>query len=242
MTSSYWFSLLVRAPLVILSTALFGTLSMIASLWDGSGRQQFRIARVWARPLLWAAGARVRAVGLEKIDPRGTYVICPNHVSYMDTPVLLAWLPVEFSFMAKEELLKLPFIGGHLRRAGNISVPLDDPRAALRVLSAAGKAMQENGVSVLVFPEGGRSASGELREFKDGAAYLAIKAQAPLVPVALIGVRDILPMHSHHLRPGRVTMRVGDPIPTAGSKPSDRTELTARLHAAVRELLEQGHA
>lgn len=242
MTSSYWFSLLVRAPLVILSTALFGTLSMIASLWDRSGRQQFRIARVWARTLLWAAGARVRAVGLEKIDPRGTYVICPNHVSYMDTPVLLAWLPVEFRFMAKEELLKLPFIGGHLRRAGNISVPLDDPRAALRVLSAAGKAMQENGVSVLVFPEGGRSASGELREFKDGAAYLAIKAQAPLVPVALIGVRDILPMHSHYLRPGRVTMRVGDPIPTAGSKPSDRTELTARLHAAVRELLEQGHA
>ncbi|MGC8760058.1 MAG: lysophospholipid acyltransferase family protein [Bryobacteraceae bacterium] len=242
MTSSYWFSLLGRAPLVILSTALFGTLSMIASLWDRSGRQQFAIARVWARTLLWAAGARVRAVGLEKIDPRGTYVICPNHVSYMDTPVLLAWLPVEFRFMAKEELLKLPFIGGHLRRAGNISVPLDDPRAALRVLSAAGKAMQENGVSVLVFPEGGRSASGELREFKDGAAYLAIKAQAPLVPVALIGVRDILPMHSHHLRPGRVTMRVGDPIPTAGSKPSDRTELTARLHAAVRELLEQGHA
>ncbi|MGB9611480.1 MAG: lysophospholipid acyltransferase family protein [Bryobacteraceae bacterium] len=242
MTSSYLFSLLVRAPLVILSTALFGTLSMIASLWDRSGRQQFAIARVWARTLLWAAGARVRAVGVEKIDPRGTYVICPNHVSYMDTPVLLAWLPVEFRFMAKEELLKLPFIGGHLRRAGNISVPLDDPRAALRVLSAAGKAMQENGVSVLVFPEGGRSASGELREFKDGAAYLAIKAQAPLVPVALIGVRDILPMHSHHLRPGRVTMRVGDPIPTAGSKPSDRTELTARLHAAVRELLEQGHA
>lgn len=242
MTSSYWFSLLVRAPLVILSTAFFGTLSMIASLWDRSGRQQLAIARVWARTLLRAAGARVKAVGLEKIDPRGTYVICPNHVSYMDTPVLLAWIPVEFRFMAKEELLKIPFIGGHLRRAGNISVPLDDPRAALRVLSAAGRAMQENGVSVLVFPEGGRSETGELREFKDGAAYLAIKAQVPLVPVGLIGVRDILPMHSHHLRPGRVTLRVGDPIPTVGCKPQDRTELTARLHAAVRALLEQGHA
>ncbi len=160
----------------------------------------------------------------------------------MDTPVLLTCIPVNFRFLAKEELLKIPFIGGHLKRAGNISVPLDDPRAALRVLSAAGRAMQENGVSMLVFPEGGRSVTGELREFKDGAAYLAIKAQAPLVPVALIGVRDILPMHSHHLKPGKVTLRVGDPIPTAGCKPSDRTELTARLHAAVRELLEQGHA
>jgi 1-acyl-sn-glycerol-3-phosphate acyltransferase len=242
MTSSYWFSLLVRAPLVILATAVMGTLSLIASLWDKDGRQQLAIARLWARMLLWAAGARVTVVGREKLDPAGTYVICPNHVSYMDTPVLLTYIPVNFRFMAKEELLSIPFIGGHLKRAGNISVPLDDPRAALRVLSAASKAMQENGVSMLVFPEGGRSESGQLREFKDGAAYLAIKAQAPLVPLALIGVRDILPMHSHHLKPGRVTLRIGDPIPTAGCKPADRTELTARLHAAVRALLEMGHA
>jgi 1-acyl-sn-glycerol-3-phosphate acyltransferase len=242
MTSSYWFSLLVRAPLVILSTAVMGTLSLIASLWDRSGRQQLAIARVWARMLLAAAGARVAVVGKDKLDPRGVYVVCPNHVSYMDTPVLLTHIPVNFRFLAKEELLAIPFIGGHLKRAGNISVPLDDPRAALRVLSAAGKAMQENGVSMLVFPEGGRSESGELREFKDGAAYLAIKAQVPLVPVALIGVRDILPMHSHHLRPGRVTLRIGDPIPAAGLKTSDRAELTARLHSAVRALLDQGHA
>ncbi|MEJ5367937.1 MAG: lysophospholipid acyltransferase family protein [Bryobacteraceae bacterium] len=242
MTSSYWFSLLVRAPLVILATALMGTLSLIASLWDRSGRQQLAIARVWARMLLWAAGARVTAIGKEKLDPSGVYVVCPNHVSYMDTPVLLTHIPLNFRFLAKQELLSIPFIGGHLKRAGNISVPLDDPRAALRVLSAAGRAMQENGVSLLVFPEGGRSESGELREFKDGAAYLAIKAQVPLVPVALIGVRDILPMHSHHLRPGRVTLRIGDPIPTAGLKTSDRTELTARLHSAVRALLDQGHA
>ncbi len=242
MTSSYWFSLLVRAPLVILATAVMGTLSLIASLWDCDGRQQLHIARVWARLLLLAAGARVTVIGREKLDPRGVYVVCPNHVSYMDTPVLLTHIPVNFRFLAKEELLAIPFIGGHLRRAGNISVPLDDPRAALRVLSAAGRAMLENGVSMLVFPEGGRSVTGELREFKDGAAYLAIKAQVPLVPVALIGVRDILPMHSRHIRPGRVTLRIGDPIPTAGCKPSDRTELTARLHAAVRSLLDQGHA
>ncbi len=242
MTSSYCFSLLVRAPLVILATALMGTLSLIASLWDRSGRQQLAIARVWAHMLLWAAGARVTVVGKDKLGPRGVYVVCPNHVSYMDTPVLLTHIPVNFRFLAKEELLAIPFIGGHLKRAGNISVPLDDPRASLRVLSAAGKAMQESGVSLLVFPEGGRSESGELREFKDGAAYLAIKAQVPLVPVALIGVRDILPMHSHHLRPGRVTLRIGDPIPAAGLKTSDRAGLTARLHSAVRALLDQGHA
>lgn len=242
MTSSYWFSLLVRAPLVILATAVMGTLSLIASTWDRNGTQQLAIARLWARMLLWAAGARVTVAGKEKLDPRGVYVVCPNHVSYMDTPVLLTHIPVNFRFLAKQELLSIPFIGGHLKRAGNISVPLDDPRAALRVLSAAGKAMRESGVSMLVFPEGGRSESGELREFKDGAAYLAIKAQAPLAPVAIIGVRDILPMHSHHLRPGRLTLRIGDPIPTEGLTTADRADLTARLHAAVRALLDQGHA
>lgn len=242
MTSSYPFALLVRAPLIILATAVMGTISLITALWDSDGRQQLAVARVWARLLLRLAGARVTAVGVEKLDRRASYVVCPNHVSYMDTPVLLAHIPVNFRFLAKKELFKIPFIGGHLKRAGNISVPLDDPRAALRVLSAAGKALKERGQSMLVFPEGGRSESGQLREFKDGAAYLAIKGGVPLVPVAIIGVRNILPMHSHYVRPGKVTLRVGDPIPTAGLKPGDRAALTMRLHEAVGQLQQLGHA
>jgi 1-acyl-sn-glycerol-3-phosphate acyltransferase len=241
-TSSYLFGIFVRAPLIVLDTAVMGSISYATAFFDPTGEKQLKVARAWARHLLACAGARVTVVGLERLDPRACYVLCPNHVSYMDTPVLLANVPNSFRFLAKEELFRIPFIGGHLERAGNISVPLEDPRAALRVLSQAGKGMREKGVSMLVFPEGGRSESGELQPFKDGAALLAIKAQAPMVPIGIIGVRDVLPMHSHHVRPGRVTLRIGNPIPTEGKEIRDRTALTERLSRDITALIAQGHA
>lgn len=242
MTLSYLIAVLVRAPLIILSTAVMGSISLIVALWDSEGTKQLAVARAWARSLLWFAGARVRVVGAEKLCAKASYIVCPNHVSYFDTPVLLAHVHVNFRFLAKKELFSIPFIGGHLKRAGNISVPLDDPRGALKVLSAAGKALKERGLSMLVFPEGGRSVTGELQEFKDGATYLAIKGGVPVVPVAIIGVRDILPMHSHHVRPGVVTLRIGDPIPTEGLTGSARTELTERIYNEILSMQRLGHA
>jgi 1-acyl-sn-glycerol-3-phosphate acyltransferase len=240
MTSSYPIAVLIRAPLIILATAVMGSISLVTALWDSDGRQQLAVARVWARILLWCGGVRVKVVGAEKLDPRASYVVCPNHVSYFDTPVLLSNVPVNFRFLAKQELFSIPFIGGHLKRAGNISVPLEDPRAALRVLSAAGKAMKERGLSMLVFPEGGRSEDGLLQPFKDGAAYLAIKGGVPLVPIAIIGVREILPMHSHHVRPGKVTLRVGDPISTEGKTSGDRADLTQQVFDSIQAMQRQG--
>lgn len=242
MTSSYLFGVAVRAPLIILDTAVMGSISYLTAFFDPTGEKQLRVARAWARHLLAYAGARVTVAGRENLDPGACYVLCPNHVSYMDTPTLLAHIPNSFRFLAKEELFKIPFIGGHLERAGNISVPLDDPRAALRVLSQAGKGMREKGVSMLVFPEGGRSETGELQPFKDGAALLAVKAQAPMVPIGIIGIRDVLPMHSHYVRPGKVTLRIGKPISTEGKDIRDRTALTGLLYQEISALLAQGHA
>ena len=240
MTSSYPIAVLIRAPLIILATAVMGSISLVTALWDSDGRQQLAVARVWARILLWCGGVRVKVVGVDKLDPHGSYVVCPNHVSYFDTPVLLSSVPVNFRFLAKQELFSIPFIGGHLKRAGNISVPLEDPRAALQVLTAAGKAMKERGLSMLVFPEGGRSEDGSLQPFKDGAAYLAVKGGVPIVPIAIIGVREILPMHSHHVRPGRVTLRVGDLIYTEGKVSGDRAELTQQIFDSIIAMQRQG--
>jgi 1-acyl-sn-glycerol-3-phosphate acyltransferase len=242
MPLSFLIALLVRDPLIILSTAVMGSINLISALWDKEGHLQLSIARAWARMLLVIAGARVTVVGLEKVQANASYVISPNHVSYMDTPALLANIPVRFRFLAKEGLFKVPFIGHHLQKAGHIAVPLDDPRAALKVLSSAGKAMKDRGLSMLVFPEGGRSEDGELQPFKDGAAYLAIKGGVPIVPVALIGIRDVLPMHSMHVKPGRVTLRIGDPIPTEDLGPSDRSALTERIFQEIQMLRELGHA
>ena len=236
MSTSYLIALLIRDPLVLVSTAIMGSISVIVALWDINGNAQLKVARAWARILLFIAGAKVKTIGLEKLEQGVSYVIVSNHVSYMDTPVLLAHLPVNFRFMAKQELFKVPFIGPHLTKAGHISVPLDDWRAALKVLANVGVVLIEKGQSVLMFPEGGRSGDGELQEFKDGAAYLAIKGAVKILPVCIIGIYDVLPMHSGHMRPAKVTLRIGNPIDVTGMKTSDRGALTDRLKGAIREM------
>jgi 1-acyl-sn-glycerol-3-phosphate acyltransferase len=228
-------AVLITDPLIIIATAAFGTVNLIAALFNASEERQIEIARAWSRRLLRITGVKVKVEGLEHINTSGAYVFVSNHVSYMDTPVIFANIPVQFRFMAKKELFSLPFIGTHLKRAGHISVPLE-AKAYLRVLTEAGRLVRERGISLLVFPEGGRSETGELIEFKDGAAYLAIKAGAPIVPVGLTGMYDILPMHSVHMRAGHVTLRIGEPIETAGMTLHDRGRLTQQLRDRVAEL------
>jgi 1-acyl-sn-glycerol-3-phosphate acyltransferase len=242
MSLSYLRAVLIIDPLILLATAIMGSISAVASFFERDGRRQHAIACRWGWMLTVIAGARVRVIGREKLDPRVAYVLCPNHLSYMDTPVLLTHLPVPFRFLAKSELFAIPFIGGHLARAGHVAVPLEDPRGSVKVLTEAGRKMRENGLSMLVFPEGGRSEDGVLQPFREGAAYLAIKAEAPLVPIAIVGVRNVLPMHSHHVRPGRVTLRIGDPIPTAPLKSHDRLALTDQARQSIIAMLSQGQA
>jgi len=232
-------SLLFVDPLIILSTILCGTVSQIVSLFDPAGHQQIRIGQVWARSLLWIAGVKVEVDGLEHIRQDTCYVFVPNHLSYMDTPVLLGTFPANFRFLAKEPLFRIWFMGWHLKRAGHVSVPLENPRASVRSLAHAATLIHSHKVSLLIFSEGGRSADGALQEFKDGAAYLAIKAQAPLVPVALIGTREILAMHSLTFHRGRVKVRIGEPIPTAGMTPHQRSELSERARQQIATMLEE---
>ena len=225
----------ITDPLIILATALAGTVSLVVSVFDGSGRAQLAVARWWGRMLLAIAGVKVRVEGAEKLSPEGGYVFVSNHLSYMDIPVLFACLPVKIRFLAKKSLFWIPFIGFHLRRAGHIPVDRGNTRASLRTLAQAARLVRERQVSVLIFPEGGRS-PGAMREFKEGAAYVAVKAGVPAVPVGLIGTRQVLQMDSLLPRRAGVTLRIGDPIPTAGLKVHDHEALTRELQERVAEL------
>lgn len=229
-------SLLFSTPLIALATIVMGTFSIIASLFDGTGKSQHRLARIWARMLLAVSFIRVRSKGLEKLDPQGSYVFVANHGSYMDIPAMLTVLPQQFRFFAKQGLYRIPFLGTHLKRAGHLPVDRTNVRSSLKSMSEGAQIVKQRGISVLLFPEGGRSLEG-LHEFKEGAAYIAIKAGVPAVPVALVGMRELLPMGSGHLRSGRAVLRIGDPIPTAGLKTSDRAELNRRLHEEVARML-----
>jgi 1-acyl-sn-glycerol-3-phosphate acyltransferase len=238
MSLAYVRSLLITDPIIILATIVMGTYSLLASLFDSDGCLQHKISRVWSRMLLWVSGVRMEIDGLENIHPGASYVFVSNHASLMDTPVVLAHLPVQFRFLAKKGLFLIPILGTHLRRAGHLPVVKDDPRASLKSMSDAARIIRERSYSVLLFPEGGRSA-GELKEFKEGAAYIAIKAGVPAVPIGMMGTRQVLPMGSMQIMSGVVKLRIGVPIPTENLTLKDRGQLTQTLRDKVADLIGQ---
>lgn len=233
----FW-SLVFVDPLIILSTLICGVISLIASPFDPTGGFMMKTARVWARSLLAIAGVKVKVEGLEKLTPGASYVFASNHLSYMDTPVILTHIPADFRFMAKDGLFKIPLLGTHLGQAGHIPVPREDPRAAVKTMTLAADVIRSRNISILIFPEGGRSHDGVLQPFKDGASFIAIKAAVPVVPLAISGTRQILAMHSATFHRGSVTLKIGEPIPTEGLTLHDRKSITETARGVVRVLLD----
>jgi len=231
-------AVLFSAPAVIILTIGMGLISHICSLWDRAGKTQHRLARQWARMLLAVSFVRATVQGAERLNPDASYVVVANHSSYMDIPALYSALPLELRFFAKKGLFSIPLLGWHLRRAGHLPVVRGDARASLKSMSEGAKLMRERGISVLLFPEGGRTETG-MRPFKEGAAYIAIKAGVPVVPIGLVNMRSVLPMNSWLLRPAKVEIQVGDPIDTSGMTLHDRGRLNEMLQERVAGLAGQ---
>jgi 1-acyl-sn-glycerol-3-phosphate acyltransferase len=217
------------------ATVVCGSISLMVSLVDKSGRAQQRIARIWAWALVWASGCSLRVRGAENLRKARVAVYASNHTSYMDTPVIFAALPFQFRILAKKELWPIVFIGWYLGRSGQIPIDTANPRATLSSLGLGIKALR-SGMPLFVFPEGRRTPTGELQEFLSGAAYLAIRAQVPLIPIALSGVYDLLPIHTRHFYSTRLTLAAGEPIETTGMTIRQTDELTAQLKDAIEAL------
>ena len=228
-------SLLWMCPLIGISVVVMGSVSLLASLFDATGRMQHRVAVLWARIVLRVCMVRVEVSGLENLDPGCSYVFCCNHFSLIDTPVMFANMPREFRVLARHNLWRIPFLGWHLNRAGHIPVRRESPRAAARNIGEAAEKLRE-GDSILMFPEGGRTRQPVMRKFKPGAAYIAIKAQVPIVPMGLVGTRKILPPASSHLHPGIAEVRVGKPIPTRGLSSRDANQLITEVQEKIGKL------
>jgi 1-acyl-sn-glycerol-3-phosphate acyltransferase len=227
-----WRTNLLNIPVMTLMTVACASVALWVSLFEKSGRVQHWIARLWARGLVWACGCSLTIYGGENFLKNPVAVYASNHTSYMDTPVIFASLPFQFRILAKKELWPIAFIGWYLDRSGQIPIDTRNPRASLSSLAGGVKALR-SGMPLFVFPEGGRTENGELQPFLSGAAFLAIRAQVPLIPLALSGVYDLLPMHTRHLYPGHLTLRVGEPIDTTGMSLRQTDQLTERLRAAI---------
>jgi 1-acyl-sn-glycerol-3-phosphate acyltransferase len=191
--------------------------------------------------------------GLEKLQPlrrheaghgrpsrRPLAVYASNHLSYYDTPMLFAKLPFQFRILAKASLWKLPFIGWYLNRSGQVAIDQSSARAGVASLMRGVKTL-EAGLPLLLFPEGGRSATGELKSMVAGGAWMAIKAQVPLVPITLVGTYELLPIHTYVMRPRPLKLIIGDPLPTTGLTSRDADALTDRLRSVIHETYIANH-
>lgn len=233
-----WQTNLVQMPAFGLATAVCASLALAVSLVDRTGRTQHRIARVWARLCVWISASKLTVRGVENLARCPVAVYASNHTSYMDIPVVFAALPFQFRILAKEELWRWPFIGWYLARSGQVPIDQENRQGTQSSLGAAVKALRA-GMPLFIFPEGSRTPDGELKEFQAGAAYLAIRAQVPIVPIALSGVYDLLPIHASHFYPGELALTACEPIETKGMTVRQTAELTARVRAAIEERLTQ---
>lgn len=224
----------IRAPLFFLGTGFFGSLALMASLFDGRGRLQHRIARMWARFCVTVSGARLTVLNGERLTGQTAVYAC-NHQSYMDTPVIFSSLPFQFRIVARHDLWTMPFIGWYLNRSGQVPVEVDTGRASVASLLSAVRTLK-SGMPLFIFPEGGRTEDGHLANFLHGPAFLAIRAQLPIVPMALTGTWELLPIHSSSFHPVPVTLAVGEPIETRGMTMRQVEELTDLLHERIAEL------
>ena len=230
-----WLTYLLLLPLIAVATAFFGLISLICGLWDASGYQQHAIARIWARVLLLISLSPVEVIGRERLHTDAASVYASNHLSYYDTPLVFAKFPFQFRIFAKQSLWKAPFIGWYLDRSGQVPIDINTGRSAVAGLLRGVKTLK-SGMSLFIFPEGGRAAEGVMTPFQSGAAFMAIKAQVPLVPVAIVGTYELLPIHVYHLMPRPLKLIIGEPIPTTALTTRDAEALTSRLMATISHL------
>lgn len=231
-------SYLIWDPLIFLYTGVVGVVSLLASLFDRDGRMQHAIARAWARLILNSLPIPIDTYGMDNADWSAPYVIAANHLSSFDIPLLYAYLPTSFRIVAKVELFKIPFLGWHLQRSGQLPVDEKNARASFRSLHKAVEAIK-HGHPVVIFPEGGRSPHGAMLPFMSGPFYLAVKAGVPILPVAIVGTYEALPMNTFHIMPHPFKLIVGEPIASEGHSLRDLDALSAQVESAIRVMVEE---
>jgi len=209
---------------VVLATIVMATAAIVVALFSRDGNAPHLVARAWARSILFVSGIRVRVNGLENLNVGGSCILMPNHQSNFDIPVLLGCLPVQFRWLAKAELFKIPIFGRGMRGCGYISIDRSNRKSAFQSLAEAAIKIR-NGVSVLIFPEGTRSWDGKILPFKKGGFVLSVDAGVPIVPIVIFNTGSIMPKGKLRIRTRSVRMDILAPIPTSGYTRETKDEL-----------------
>jgi len=184
---------------------------------------------------------KVTGTNEHAIDNSKPRVYAVTHGSALDIPILYVNLPFQFRIIFKSELLAYPFVGWHLKRSGQVCINQQNPAVSIGAIKSALRSLRQ-GMPLVIFPEGGRTQDGTIQSFLPGAFFLAIKAQADIVPIALIDTFNLLPMNTYHIKCQPLEMRVGEPISTAGLTLRDMDKVSAKVKASIEKLREAPQA
>jgi 1-acyl-sn-glycerol-3-phosphate acyltransferase len=233
-------SYFILDPLIWVYTLVLGLLAIPLGSFDRSGRRLHWFSRTWSWLIMKTILSPVSVRGLDAIDTSRPHVYAVNHASALDIPVLYVNLPFQFRIVFKSELLKYPVVGWHLRRSGQVCIDQQNPANSIGSIRSALKSLK-TGMPLVIFPEGGRTPDGRIQPFMPGAFFLAIKSQVDVVPVALVGTWELLPMDTYTIRCRTLEMRVGSPISTAGLTLRNMDELSSQVQEAMEELYYEDH-
>jgi 1-acyl-sn-glycerol-3-phosphate acyltransferase len=216
----------------LLATIIFGSTAIAASYFSKTGNGPHKVARVWAKSILFVSGIDVTVNGLSNLGNNRSCVYMVNHQSNFDIPVLQGFLPVQFRWLAKAELFKIPLLSRGMRGCGYISIDRSNRESAIESLDRAAETIK-HGTSVLIFPEGTRSADGNIKSFKKGGFVLTIDAGVPIIPLVIHGTWSIMPKKQVLIRPRPVTLEILPAIDTTGY----RRDTKEALMEEVREVM-----
>lgn len=224
---------------IVLQTFVMGLAAIIASLFDPRGNAGFNIGKTWSRNNLRMSGVRVSVQGLNHIKKNQPYIVMANHQSHYDVLALMGYLPLQFRWVMKIELRRIPFFGFCCERIGTISIDRGNSEKARQSLQSAGEKIRQ-GASIMFFPEGTRSSNGQLLPFKKGGFVIALAAGVPILPVTVRGGMHVLPKGTLKMVPGSMELVIHDPIPVSSYSSENKEELMQMARTAIESELYEG--
>jgi len=228
----------LKLLLLLIHTAISSTLALVLVLLDRSHKAYFILVKIFSGPVLAISGIKVKITGKENVIPKTPYIFVSNHVNLFDIPVLQRYVPNDFSFVFKKEIVRVPIFGWQMTLGPYIVIDRQNPEKAMKSIENAKKMLVNRKISVLLFPEGTRSKTGEMLPFKRGAFHLAAQIGFPIIPVTILGTKNLFQMKPLRINSGNVTLNFGKPIP-ADNINNKKEEL--ELMAKVRDIISENY-
>jgi 1-acyl-sn-glycerol-3-phosphate acyltransferase len=225
---SYYLVMLI----IIVLTILFGSFSLVSSLFDRKGKLQHLCARYWGRSILKLTGIHTEISGLQNLSAANPVILMSNHQSLYDILVLLSSLPLQFAFLAKESLFKIPILGWHMSRAGYIPIDRGNSRDGVRSLLEGVKKIQA-GTSVVIFPEGTRSLDSKVALFRMGGFVMAIKSGVPIIPITINGTGKVVKKGGKKFSPHKIKVIIDSPIETKNYSVKEKESLAEKVRQVI---------